>query len=412
MTDAKDRLADLRIDRDGADERRPWIRRVALAAIAVAAVAAVAAVWWWFLLRDPAIPVAVLEVRQAEAGRVAVSVLDASGYVTARRQATVSAKITGKIEAVLVEEGMAVREGQVLARLDDSMTRRQLALAEANRDSAKSRLTEIEVRRDEAAVELGRQRDLAASEVASRRDLDRAQAEYDSLVARLESARDDVEVAEREIALYRQQIEDHLVRAPFDGVAISKNAQPGEMISPMSAGGSFTRTGVSTIVDMGSLEIEVDVNEAFIHRVEPGQRVVATLDAYPDWKIPASVITTIPAADRQKATVRVRIAFDELGDPRILPDMGVKVSFRAEDGSAAETKPVLVVPEGALKPDGDRTYVFVVNGETVERRAVSTGGTAPGGRAVTSGLRAGDRVVIDPSAELRDGARVEIREKP
>lgn len=411
MNDPKDRLSDLRIDRDGSDERSPWIRRVALAAIAVAAVAAA---WWWFLLRDPAIPVAVLEVREAEAGRVAVSVLDASGYVTARRQATVSAKVTGKIAAVLVEEGMVVREGQILARLDDSMTRRQLALAEANRDSAKSRLREIEVRRDEAALELRRQQDLAASEVASQRDLDLAQAEYDSLVARLESATDDVEVAEREIALYRQQIEDHLVRAPFDGVAISKNAQPGEMISPMSAGGSFTRTGVSTIVDMGSLEIEVDVNEAFIHRVEPGQRVVATLDAYPDWKIPASVITTIPAADRQKATVRVRIAFDELGDPRILPDMGVKVSFRAEeDGtSASGSKPVLVVPEGALKPEGDRTYVFVVDGETVERRAVSVGGTAPGGRAVTSGLRAGDRVVIDPSAALRDGARIEIREKP
>jgi RND family efflux transporter MFP subunit len=411
MTDPKGRLADLRIDRDGADERSPWTRRIALAAIAVAAVAAA---WWWFLLRDPAIPVAVVEVRQAEAGRVAVSVLDASGYVTARRQATVSSKITGKIEEVLVEEGMAVREGQVLARLDDSMTRRQLALAEANRDAAKSRLTEIEVRRDEAALELGRQQELAASAVASRRDLDLAQAEYDSLVARLESAQDDVEVAEREIALYRQQIEDHLVRAPFDGVAISKNAQPGEMISPMSAGGSFTRTGVSTIVDMASLEIEVDVNEAFIHRVEPGQRVVATLDAYPDWKIPASVITTIPAADRQKATVRVRIAFDERGDPRILPDMGVKVSFRAEEDGPSGTgsKPVLVVPEAALKSDGERTYVYVVNGETVERRAVSVGGTAPGGRAIASGVRAGDRVVIDPPAELTDGARIEVREKP
>ncbi len=410
MTDPKDRLSDLRIDRDDADDRGPWLRRLAFATIAVGAVAAGV---WWFLVRDAAIPVAVAEVRQAESGRVAVSVLDASGYVTARRQATVSAKITGKIAAVLVEEGMAVREGQVLARLDDSMTRRQLALAEASRDAARSRLREIEVRRDEAALELRRQQDLAASEVASRRDLDLAQAEYDSLVARLESARDEVEVAEREIALYRQQIEDHLVRAPFDGVAISKNAQPGEMLSPMSAGGSFTRTGVSTIVDMASLEIEVDVNEAFIHRVEPGQRVVATLDAYPDWKIPATVITTIPAADRQKATVRVRIAFDQLGDPRILPDMGVKVSFRAEEGGSAEdaAKPVLVVPEGALRPEGDRTYVFVVNGETVERRAVSVGGTAPAGRAIASGLRAGDRVVLDPPPELKDGARIEIREK-
>lgn len=408
MTDAKDRLSDLRIDRGDPEAGSPWTRRIAFGAIAVVLVALA---WWWFVLRDAAISVAVAQVVETDAGRGAVSVLDASGYVTARRQATVSAKVTGKVAAVLVEEGMAVREGQVLARLDDSMTRRQLALAEANRDAAKSRLTEIEVRRDEAALELGRQRDLAASEVASRRDLDLAQAEYDSLVARLGSAHDEVAVAEREIALYHQQVEDHLVRAPFDGVAISKNAQPGEMLSPMSAGGSFTRTGVSTIVDMTSLEIEVDVNEAFIHRVEPGQRVVATLDAYPDWKVPASVITTIPAADRQKATVRVRIAFDQLGDPRILPDMGVKVSFRADDEAAAAAKPVLVVPEGALKSEGDRSYLFVVNGESAERRAVSVGGTAAGGRAIASGVRAGDRVVLDPPPELRDGARIEILEK-
>jgi RND family efflux transporter MFP subunit len=412
MNDPKGRLADLRIERGDEDEGNPWPRRIGLLAAAVVLVAFAA---WWFLLRDRAIEVQAAPVAWSEEGGAAVSVLDASGYVTARRQATVSSKITGKIQEVLVEEGMAVKKGQVLARLDDAMTRRQLALSEANRDAAASRLREIEVRRDEAALELRRQRDLAAARVASQRDLDLAQANYDAYVAQLESARDDVAVAEREIALYRQQVEDHLVRSPFDGVAISKDAQPGEMISPVSAGGGFTRTGVSTVVDMASLEIEVDVNEAYINRVEPEQTVVATLDAYPDWKIPAHVITTIPAADRQKATVRVRIAFDELGDPRILPDMGVKVSFRAEEQGASgtpEAKRVLLVPEAALQSRGDASYVFVVNGDTVERRAVAVGGSASGRREVASGLRSGDRVVVDPPADLADGARIRIKEIP
>lgn len=413
MSDPKGRLADLRIERRDDEQASPWPRRVLLS---LAAVVLVATASWWFLGRDRAIPVAVASVAWSEGGRSAVSVLDASGYVTARRQATVSSKITGKIEEVLVEEGMSVREGQILARLDDSMTRRQLALAEAGRESSRSRLREIEVRRDEAARELARQRDLANAEVASRRDLDVAQAEYDALVARLDSARDEVAVSEREVALYRQQIEDHLIRAPFDGVAISKNAQPGEMISPVSAGGGFTRTGVSTIVDMSSLEIEVDVNEAYINRVEPEQTVVATLDAYPDWKIPARVITTIPAADRQKATVRVRIAFDELGDPRILPDMGVKVSFRGdeEDGptATAQGNAVLLVPERAVRADGGKNYVFVVSGESVERRAVALGGSAGGRREITAGLRSGDRVVVDPPAELEEGSKIEVKESP
>ena len=409
MTDPTGRLADLRIERGDEDEGSPWGRRIAMLA---AAVVLVAIAGWWFLLRDRPVMVDVAQVTWSEAGRSAVSVLDASGYVTARRQATVSSKITGKIEEVLVEEGMVVEKGQILARLDDATTRRQLALSEANRTSASSRLKEIEVRRDEAARELARQKDLAAAEVASRRDLDLAQAEYDALVARLASAQDDVAVAEREVALYRQQLEDHNIRAPFDGVAISKDAQPGEMISPVSAGGGFTRTGVSTVVDMSSLEIEVDVNEAYIHRVEPEQTVVATLDAYPDWKVPAHVITTIPAADRQKATVRVRIAFDALGDSRILPDMGVKVSFRAEESAeAGEAKPVLLVPEGAVRKEGDNAFVFVVNGGTVERRAVSVGGSTEGRREIASGLRGGDRVVVGPPPDLRDGSRIEIKER-
>jgi RND family efflux transporter MFP subunit len=405
----RDRIADLRIDRTGEEDVSPWPRRIGLL---VAAVLLAAAGFWWFLLRETVVEVAAAPVTLSASSRPAISVLDASGYVTARRRATVSSKITGKIVEVLVEEGMVVEEGQVLARLDDSIVRRQLALAEAQLASARSALLEIEVRLAEAERDLRREHELVSAEIASEKDLDAAQAKRDSLDARLTATRDQVVVAERQVSLRRQELEDTLVRAPFDGVAISKNAQPGEMISPMSAGGSFTRTGVSTIVDMGSLEIEVDVNEAYIDRVRPDQRVVATLDAYPQWKIPAHVITIIPAADRQKATVRVRIGFDELGDPRILPDMGVKVSFREEEPSAAEdgAAPVVLVPAAAVRDDGGQMVVFVVSGEAVERRAVSLGGESGAEREVVAGLREGESVVLDPPPDLADGTRVRVRQ--
>src|SRR6185295_19845883 len=179
------------------------------------------------------------------------------------------------------------------------------------------------------------------------------------LLARLDVARAEVKVAERQVAVSRQDIEDTLIRAPFDGVVISKDAQPGEIVSPISAGGGFTRTGIGTIVDMRSLEIEVDVNESFIERVRPDQPVVATLQAYPEWKIPAHVITTVPAADRQKATVKVRIAFNEVGDPRILPDMGVKVGFQSEPGGEVAARLALRIPERALRRDKTGAVVFV-----------------------------------------------------
>jgi RND family efflux transporter MFP subunit len=402
-----DRLDELRIDRGAEPPLRPWRRWAALAV--VAALAAAAAVWW-FAGRAGAVEVRTAEAVAASSGPTSVSVLDASGYVTARRQATVSSKITGRLETVEIEEGMAVEEGQVLARLDDSTASRELALAEAESAAAESRLAEIEVRLRQARIELERTRSLRASGVASESQLDAAEAEADSLAARLAAARDEVAVAVRRVALARQFLEDTLVRAPFSGVAISKDAQPGEIVSPVSAGGGFTRTGITTLVDMESLEIEVDVNEAYIDRVEPGQKVTAVLDAYPDWRIPAQVITTIPAADRQKATFKVRIGFDELGDPRILPDMGVKVSFQAGDRAAegAAEAPRLLVPRSSVRAEGGGGVVFVVRGDRVERRAVSLGGTAGDRVEVVAGLRAGERVVVEPPEGLADGDRVRI----
>jgi RND family efflux transporter MFP subunit len=331
MTDDRPSLDELRIDRAGDRAARARPRRWPWLLLGAVLVLAAGLAGW--LLADRSAPAEAVEPAPAPA--VAArrdarpTVLDASGYVTARRQATVSSKVTGKVVEILVEEGMEVAAGQVLARLDDSTQRASLRLAEANLEAARKAQAETEARLAQARLDRERAGRLVDSSVAPQADLDAARTEVDALAARVALELEQVEVARRQLALQRVALEDTVIRAPFAGVAVSKDAQPGEMISPVSAGGGFTRTGICTLVDMSSLEIEVDVGESYIQRVHAGQRVVATLDAYPEWEIPARVIITIPAADREKATVKVRIGFDRL-DPRILPDMGVKVSFLDE----------------------------------------------------------------------------------
>ncbi len=409
-----DRLKELHIDRS--DKPRKGGGGYTLALIALLLVLAAAIGWWW-LDGNAAAEVRLAPVEQVSSSDFAsTTVLDASGYVTARLRATVSSKITGKIVEVLVEEGMAIEEGQLLARLDDSTPSRQLALAEAERLASRRALAEIEVLADDARRIRNRLDKLVAGGVSNQAQLDTAQANHEALLARLALGREQVAVAESRLDLRRQQLDDTFIRAPFAGVAVTKNAQPGEMISPVSAGGGFTRTGICTLVDMSSLEIEVDVNEAYINRVKPGQRVTATLDAYPDWKIPASVIIAVPTADRQKATVMVRIGFDAL-DPRILPDMGIRVSFLSEEqpessvaerasGATDTPRSRLMIPEAALRSDGEQDVVYVLRGDVVERRAVRVGGRAAGKAEIEAGLTATDRVVIEGPDDLADGDRV------
>jgi len=364
----------------------------------------------WFTRERP-IEVEVASVSERAAGTSA-SVLTGKGYVTARRRATVSSKVTGKVIEVNVEEGMAVRKGQVLARLDDSTLQAALGLYRAQLEAAKRQIPESEVRLEQARVQLQRQERLRKEGLNTPNDIDNAKAEVDSLVARIASAQETVKVAESQIAMQQTAIDDTVIRAPFSGIALSKDAQPGEMVSPVSAGGGFTRTGISTIVDMSSLEIEVDVNESYINRVSAGQPVTAVLDAYPGFEIPASVIAVVPTADRQKATVLVRIGFKKL-DPRILPDMGVGVTFlREADASAASqsaAQSVTLVPQGAVKTDSGTTFVFLVNGQTVERRAVKVGGTDGDRVEVLAGLKGGDRIVIAPPADLAAGKQIIVK---
>ena len=406
MTAAPPSLDGLRIERRDDPARGPgwWL------VLPVALVAAAGGGWWWWTGPAQIATVRTMAARETTVAPADAAVLNASGYVTARRQATVSSKVTGKLVAVLVEEGMTVREGQVLARLDDSTVRSQLALAEARLVASRRAIAEQEVRLNEAQLNLARTRRLVEEGVVGAADLDTDTAEVDSLAARIALSREQVVVAEREIDVFRTQLDDMVIRAPFDGVAISKDAEEGEMISPVSAGGGFTRTGVSTLVDMDSLEIEVDVNESYINRVSDGQRVVANLDAYPDWDIPGAVITTVPAADRQRATVLVRIAFDEL-DPRILPDMGVNVAFLEDEPPEPRAEATrLLVPAGAARSREGRDVVYVLRGDLVERRAVRLGASVGNQVEVVSGLTAGERVVIEGPEDLVDGDRVTVLE--
>jgi HlyD family secretion protein len=407
VADSSDDLSALRIDREPLDAGgRRWGKWVFLLVL----FAAIGGGAWYWLTRERPVEVEVASVTERAAGAQA-SVLNASGYVTARRRATVSSKVTGKVIEVNVEEGMAVREGQVLARLDDSSLQAALRLYRAQLEAAKRQIPESEVRLAQARVMLQRQERLRQEGLNTLNDIDNARAEVDSLVARIASAQEQVKVAESQIAMQVTAIEDTVIRAPFSGVAISKDAQAGEMVSPVSAGGGFTRTGICTIVDMRSLEIEVDVNESYINRVRTGQPVSAVLDAYPDWQVPANVITLVPTADRQKATVLVRIGFQKL-DPRILPDMGVKVTFlrEAEAGATPVAQSITLVPQAAVRKEGESAFVFVVRQNTVERRAIKTAGTDGDRLEVVAGLKGGDQVVISPPAELTEGMLIAVKQ--
>jgi HlyD family secretion protein len=393
----------LRIERPAESHSRGWVWLLTLGLVAASAV--VAGAWWH--LRPKGVEVRTALAQEAAEGPGAErTVLNASGYVTARREATISSKITGKVVDVLVEEGVRVSEGQVLAHLDDSNVSASLQLAQAQLEAAKSTLEETRVRIQLAEKEFERQNRLSTNKVASQADYDQAESALQALKARLLQQQSEIVAAERTLAIWRQQLEDTIIRAPFAGVVTAKNAQPGEMISPMSSGG-YTRTGICTIVDMESLEIEVDVNESYINRVKAGQPVEAALDAYPDWKIPCKVIAIIPTADRQKSTVKVRVGFEKL-DPRVLPDMAVKVGFQETGTSAPVASRAVAVPKAAVLQEDGRDVVFVVKEGKAERRAVTVSSRGPDQVILSGGAAAGESVVVDPPADLAENAPVRV----
>jgi RND family efflux transporter MFP subunit len=400
MADRPD-LSALRIDDRARRAPRRGRRRLVLTLVTIPLLAAAA----FALLRERTPEVQLAAVRADKGARPAL--LNASGYVTPRRRATVAAKITARVNEIFAEEGVAVEAGQVLARLDDSDAKARLASAQADRAATAAALGDLRVNLANAERELARHDELFKRGLIAEQQRDQARTAADSLKARIALAREQVGASDARIQMAQQDLDNCTVRAPFAGIVVSKDAQRGEMVSPVSAGGGFTRTGIATVVDMTSLEIEVDVSESYIARVRPGQPLTAVLDAYPDWQIPAKVRTVIPTADRQKATVKVRATFDAL-DPRILPDMGVKVSFLG-DAPSAPTAGRVLVPKAAIVHDGGKAAVFVHREGRVERRAVGLGKARGGDQEVTAGLSDGDQVVIAGGKDLRDGQRVTVK---
>lgn len=399
----------LRIDRS-APEPAPSGKGRWIALAAVVAVIAAGGAWFalgrgttWVVKTAVAQPLTTVSVASS-------SVLDASGYVTARRQATVSAKVTGRVAEVRIEEGQRVEEGEVLARLDPVDAQAQLSESRAQLEAARAQLAENKVQLVRAERNLRRQQDLFARKLTSQQSSEDAATEVSALRARIAAQERQVAVADSGVGMAQVNLDNTVVKAPFSGVITVKAAQPGEIVSPMSAGGGFTRTGIGTIVDMNSLEIEVDVNESYIGRVQPGQPVESTLNAYPDWKIPGKVIAIIPTADRSKATVKVRIGMD-VKDARIVPDMGARVAFLndAKPAAQAEAKPLpgVLVPAEAIRQNDQGSLAFVVKDGRLEERKLTLGQTLSSSRQVLSGIVAGERVALAPPDGAKSGDKVE-----
>ena len=409
MDDRSSLLEQLKIDRSEDEESSGVWRWIIVGSMLIAVAAA--GVWYYAMAPRPvAIRVASAEAISAEVATSRASALDASGYVIARRQATVSSKITGRVIEVLIEEGQEVAADEVVARLDDTNARARVAQNAALLAQQRASLNASQVALANAEPTFERSQRQFEQQVISAQDFDTAKTAYDNIRTSLDITQRGVEVAQANLALAQRDLDDTIVRAPFAGVVTVKAAQEGEMVSPVSAGGGFTRTGIGTIVDMDSLEIEVDVSENFINRVTPDQDVSVTLNAYPDWEIPAHVIAIIPTADRAKATVRVRVGLD-VEDPRILPQMGVRVAFLSpeNDVQASPTRQAIAVPGESIDVNGDTGTIFVVRDDTVERRVVRLGGELSDGRQIVlSGLNAGAQLAIADFSLLADGAVVRI----
>src|SRR5947209_8440509 len=408
---AKPDLGSLRIH-DGQRSKTGTGKRVIFAAIPVLIFAGIVVAAYAFRSQKPMVEVATATKPEAGGRQTA---LNASGYITPRRRATIAAKITGRVTGVFFDEGTRVAEGQLLATLDDADVKRSLDSAKADRDAAQAAIADYEVQLKNARILLHRAEQLQKAGVQTQEALDNAATAADSLKAKIELAKQQVAASEARIGVAQQAVDNCTIRAPFAGIVVSKDAQVGEMVSPNSAGGGFTRTGIATIVDMKSNEIEVDVNESYIAKVREGQQVKATLDAFPDAPYDAKVRTVIPTADRQKATVKVRISFLKLDD-KILPDMGVRVAFLEEEkpvavkkGAEKAPQAVAYIPKSAVRSDSHASFVYLFREGKVERRAVSLGTDRGTEVAVLAGVTPGDSIVVRGPESLHDGDRKSTR---
>lgn len=404
-----DLLNELRIERHDREDRAGSGRWAWIAGVVAAVAVILGGVTWW-AWPARAIEVETVSAIAPAAGERSSAVLQATGYVTARRMATVSAQIVGTLTEVLFEEGDHVEQGRVLARLEDSSQLAQLHAAQAAAGAAEARAAQLRTELDQARRDRDRLAGLARQGLVSEQLAEQAASTASGLEARLRAEEAQAKSAAAQVAVAQVNYDYTVVRAPFAGVITQKTAQVGEIIAPAAAGGGFTRTGVGTIVDMASLEVEVDVNESYIARVEGGMPARAVLDAYPDWEIPAHVIAIVPTADRGKATIKVRVAL-ETEDPRVVPNMGVRVSFleprREEAGADARPPAGVLLPESAIVRRDGGDYVFLVEDGAARAQKIVTAGRSYGQYAlVTEGVAAGAQVINDPPATLEDGSTV------
>ncbi len=402
-------LRELRLDRTQREEQSSGARgRRVVIGVIVGVLLIAAAVTYGLQWRRVEVQAATA-IEPSTSSAVTSAVLQATGYVTARREATVSAQITGSLKQVLIEEGERVESGQVRARLDATAQRAAVTQAQAQLAAARALLAQYQAQYEQARRDLKRSQGLLEADAVSRQDTEQAHTQADALEAQVAAQEKQIDLAQAQVEGARVQLDYTVIRAPFSGVIVAKAAQPGEIVSPMSAGGGFTRTGVGTIVDMDSLEIDVDVNEAYINRVQPRQSVRAVLDAYPNWAIPAHVIAIIPTADRSKATVKVRIGLDQK-DTRILPDMGASVSFLEPADPAQSGTPIpkgVFVPSSAVVERDGHSVVFAIESNHAHQHSVQSAG-ANGDLRLVEGLSSGVQVVRRPPADLRDGSAVAV----
>jgi RND family efflux transporter MFP subunit len=383
-------LASLKIDRSAPEARQsPGARPVLIGVVLVALAAAGA---WALVPRGT--PVRVATVESSGGGSAVAAGISANGYVVARKKASVSAKLPGRLAYLGVTEGTVVRSGEIIARIES-------ADFSAAREAARATVGQYEAELEQARRELERARALRAESVIPVSQLEDAQTRVRIVEAQLATAHAQVDLA-------TANLENTMIRAPFDGTVLRKDAEVGEMVAPSSAGGGLTRTAIATIADLATLEVEVDVNEAYIAQIRGDQESRITLDAYPDTSFSGRVRQVVPTADRQKATVQVKVSILDR-DPRILPEMGAKVVFVREGEAPATSAPRRVrVPSAAIIGGSDNPEVWVVDGDRVKRVKVELGTTDNDRVEVRRGLQGDERVVIDPPANLSDGARVRI----
>ncbi len=401
-------LSALRINRDSDQhEKNAGSKKYFLFAIALVIVVAV--VYFTFSKMKAAPLVSVADVTMVSPAQ-ADAVLTASGYVVAQRQAAIASKGTGRLDYLSVEEGDVVKKGQIIARLEHTDVDAALSQTRANLEMTQATVKQSEAQLKESELNFNRQKDLLAKGLISAAGFDIAEAQYNNDLSSVTWSKAQVELAKASVVSAEVNVENTNIRAPFDGTVLTKNADIGEMVAPFAAS-SNSRGAVVTIADMTSLEVEADVSESNIQKVQPGQSCEIILDAYPGERYPGYVHKIVPTADRAKATVLTKIRFKQL-DEKVLPEMSAKANFltRPLEETNGSLKPFTGVLKAVVTLRAGHAVVFVLNSETVTETPISTGREVGGYLEVISGLKVGDKVVLNPGADLESGSRVKLGE--